>query len=239
MTILSSLLAAAISVAAPDGSVACRVTPPACPTGATIETTNVAGAVAWRIRYAGAARMVENEEWTFDFGRDFKCWPVSHAQGEYVPLTLSTIAKMRPMPGAAAIAAGKGHIHNYARTFPGTAESPLVVEGDGWVVAIGEAGVLDYAKLRYASGEGAGVVKTVLEGPAAVVADGVTPWRYVRVAKDCVELANGQTAFMDALNEPSRIADTSWIKPGKVLRVSKLSETCGKECVDFALRNNF
>ena len=37
---------------------------------------------------------------------------------------------------------------------------------------------------------------------------------------------------------PSRIADTSWIKPGKVLRVAKLSEACGKDCVDFAVRND-
>ena len=229
---------AAISVATPDGLKVCSVTPPECGAGSVVETTNITGGVAWRIRHS-AAGTVGDEVWTFDFGRDFKCWPVSHAQGEYVPLTLSTIAKMRPMPGAAAIAAGKGHIHNYASTFPGTAEGPLVVEGDGWVAAIGEAGVMDYAKLRFASGDRAGVVKTVLEGPTEVAAGGVTPWRYVRVAKDCVELANGQAAFMDALNEPSRIADTSWIKPGKVLRVSKLNEKCGRDCVDFALRNNF
>ena len=239
MTIPSFFLAAAISVAAPDGSVACRVTPPACPAGVTIETTNVVGAVAWRIRYAGAARMVGNEKWTFDFGRDFRCWPVSHAQGEYVPQTLSTISKMTSMPGEAAVAAGKGHLHNYARVYPGTAESPLVVEGDGWVAALGDAGVLDYARLRFASGDGLGVVNTVLEGPAEVAAGGVTPWRYIHVARDCVALANAQQAVMDALNAPSRIADTSWIKHGKVLRVSKLDEKCGKESVDFALRNNF
>ena len=60
----------------------------------------------------------------------------------------------------------------------------------------------------------------------------VTPWRYVHVAKDAASLANAQPALMDALNAPSRIADTSWIKPGKVLRVAKLDTGCGKVAVE-------
>ena len=220
------LLASALAVTAPDGAVVCRVTPPSLPADAVIETTNLTGGVAWRIRYGGTApRTVANEEWTFDFGGDFKCWPVSHAQGEYIPLTLSTLAHERHP--------------NYSRSCPGSCEGPLVVEGDGWVAALGEAGNLDYSRIRFASGARKGQVKSVLEGAATVEPSYVTPWRYVRVAKDCVELANGQPAFMDALNAPSRIADTSWIKPGKVLRVAKLGEESGKACVDFVLRNNF
>ncbi len=225
MSILPCLFAA-IAVASPDGPSVCRVTPPTCGAGVVVETTNLTGGVAWRIRYDGTApRTVANEEWTFDFGGDFKCWPVSHAQGEYIPLTLSTIAHERHP--------------NYSRSCPGSCEGPLVVEGDGWVAALGEAGNLDYSRIRFASGARKGQVKAVLEGAATVTPPYVTPWRYVRVAKDCVELANGQPAFMDALNASSRIADTSWIKPGKVLRVAKLGEESGKACVDFALRNNF
>ena len=230
--------AATFRVAAPDGSAVCTVTPPDYGPGAVLETTNLTGCVAWRVRFTGTGeRTIEKEEWTFDFGEDFRCWPVSHAQGEYIPKTLSTIATMKPMPGAAAIAAGKGHTQNYWRTYPGTAESPLVVEGNGWVAALGDAGVIDYARIRFASGGKPGELKTVLEGPATVALPYVTPWRYVHCAKDCVALANEQPRFMDALNAPSRIADTSWIKPGKVLRVAKLSEACGKDCVDFAVRN--
>jgi len=226
MTIPCSILAAALSVTTPSGETVCRVTPPNLPAGAVIETTNLTGGVAWRIRYGGTApRTVANEEWTFDFGRDFKCWPVSHAQGEYIPLTLSTIAHERHP--------------NYSRSCPGSCEGPLVVEGDGWVAALGEAGNLDYSRIRFASGAQKGQVKSVLEGAATVAPPYVTPWRYVRVAKDCVELANGQPAFMYALNASSRIADTSWIKPGKVLRVAKLGEESGKACVDFVLRNKF
>ena len=231
--------AATFRVAAPDGSAVCSVTPPVYGAGASLETTNVAGAVAWRIRYDGMGeRTIENEEWVFDFGVDLKCWPVSHAQGEYVPKTLSTISSMRVRPGYAPVAAGIGEMHNYATDYPGTAESPLVVEGAGFVAAIGDAGVLDYARIRFASGDRPGQVKTVLEGKATIRLPYVTPWRYIHVAKDTAALANVQPAVMDALNEPSRIADTGWIKPGKVLRVAKLTTDCARAAVDFVLRNN-
>ena len=218
---LPLLLASALAVTAPDGSAVCRVTPPDLGTDARLETTNLPGGVAWRIRYDGTGpRTVAREEWTFDFGKDLRCWPVSHAQGEYVPRTLSAIASLKP-------------------NRRGTAECPLVVEGDGWTAALGDAGVTDYARLRFATGDRPGQLKAVLEGPASFTAPFVTPWRYVHVSKDCVALANAQPAFLDALNAPSRIADTSWIKPGKVLRVCSLNEQDGRACVDFAKRNNF
>ena len=238
MNIAFTLLAA-IAVAGPSGEKVCEVTPPELPQGAVLETTNVANAIAWRIRYEGVGeRTIENEDWVFDFGDDLRCWPVSHAQGEYVPKTLSTIAAMKPRPDFAPVAAGIGEMHNYATSYPGTAESPLVVEGSGFVAAIGDAGCLDFSRVRFASGEKKGQVKTVLEGVAKVTAPYATPWRYIHVAKDPVSLANAQSAVMDALNEPSRIADTSWIKPGKVLRVARLDTATGKAAVDFALRNN-
>ena len=236
---IGAILLAAFAVTGPAGEKVCEVTPPDFGEDAVIETTNLVGAVAWRIRFTGeGARTLENEEWLFDFGGDYRCWPVSHAQGEYVPRTLSTIAGMPPMPKFAPVAAGIGEMHNYARSYPGTSESPLVVEGPGWTAAIGDAGVLDYARIRFASGGSPGLLKTVLEGPAEVSCPAATPWRYIHVARSCVELANRQQAVMDALSEPSRIADTSWIKPGKVLRVAALTTACGKAAVDFVKRNN-
>ncbi len=232
-------LLAVVAVLGPSGEKVCDVTPPALPQGARIETTNLENAAAWRIRFDGVGeRRITDEGWVFDFGADLRCWPVSHAQGEYVPKTLSTISQMAPRPDFAPVAAGIGEMHNYATHFPGTAESPLVVEGPGFVAAIGDAGCLDYARIRFASGEKPGTVKTVLEGETFVKVPYVTPWRYIHVAKDAAALANAQPALMDALNAPSRIADTSWIKPGKVLRVAKLDTDCGKAAVDFVKRNN-
>ena len=71
-------------------------------------------------------------------------------------------------------------MHNYATSYPGTAESPLVVEGSGFVAAIGDAGCLDFARVRFASGEKRGQVKTVLEGAAKVTAPYTTPIQTTR-----------------------------------------------------------
>jgi alpha-glucosidase len=40
------------------------------------------------------------------------------------------------------------------------------------------------------------------------------------------------------LNDPCAIADTSWIKPGKVIREVTLTTVGGKACVDFAVRRH-
>ena len=45
--------AATFRVAAPDGSAVCTVTPPDYGAGAVLETTNLTGCVAWRVRFTG------------------------------------------------------------------------------------------------------------------------------------------------------------------------------------------
>ena len=221
------------------GAVVCRVAPPLLGAGASIEGKELDGGLAWRIRYDGEGeRTIEEETWTFDFGDDLRCWPVSHAQGEYVPKTISTIAEIAPMPDQyRGDGAGKGR--SYEHLIEGSAESPLVVEGKNFTAVIGDAGVEDYSRIRFLPGSKRGVVRAVLEGPSTVTLPYKTPWRYVRAAADCSSLAQGQDEALRALNSPSRIADTSWIRPGKVLRVAKLTTACGLECAEFAARNGF
>ena len=221
------------------GAVVCRVAPPVLGSGASIEAKEIDGGLAWRIRYDGEGeRTIEEETWTFDFGDDLRCWPVSHAQGEYVPKTLSTIGGIRPMPDQyRGDGAGKGRSYEHVVKF--SAESPLVVEGRGFTAVVGDAGVEDYSRIRFVSGPRTGVVNALLEGPSTVTLPYTTPWRYVRAAADCSSLAQGQEEALRALNPPSRIADTSWIRPGKVLRVAKLTTACGLECAEFAARNGF
>jgi alpha-glucosidase len=64
-----------------------------------------------------------------------------------------------------------------------------------------------------------------------------TPWRVVMVAESCGQLLENNDIILN-LNEPCAIADTSWIKPGKVIREVTLTTTGGKACVDFAARHN-
>ncbi|MBQ9431181.1 MAG: glycoside hydrolase family 97 catalytic domain-containing protein [Kiritimatiellae bacterium] len=233
------MLAAVVFALSRDNTKVCEITLPAVDADSVIESTNLVDGVAWRIRYTGEGeRTIPNEEWVFDFGADLRCWPVSHAQGEYVPKTLSTIGNAKPMPDVSR-KENDGHGRNYSIILPGTAESPLVVEGPSWTAILGDAGAPDHARTRFASGPRPGTVKTVLEGAAKVTLPYVTPWRYIHAASSPSELAQTQGDFLKALNAPSRIADTGWIKPGKVLRVSKLTREIAFECVDFAVRNAF
>lgn len=236
---INTYLFAALLLTTPEGRAVCSVTPPELESSVRLETTNVLGCTAWRLHHEGTGeKTIADEEWLFDFGDDLTCWPVSHAQGEYVPKTLSTIATIKPMPDQyRGDGAGKGR--SYEHLIPGSAESPLTIEGKDFTAVIGDAGVLGYSRLRLLSGARKGTVKAVLEGPSTVKLPYTTPWRYVHVAKDCSAIAQNQPVVLKALNAPCRVQDTSWIRPGKVLRVSKLTTACALECVEFAARNGF
>ena len=62
-----------------------------------------------------------------------------------------------------------------------------------------------------------------------------TPWRVVMVAESPGRLLENNFLILN-LNEPCAIADTSWIKPGKVIREVSLTTAGGKACVDFAVK---
>ena len=64
-----------------------------------------------------------------------------------------------------------------------------------------------------------------------------TPWRAVIVGDRAGDLLERNYLLLN-LNEPSKLADTSWIKPGKVIREVTLSTKGGKEAIDFARQRN-
>ena len=199
--------------------------------------------VAWRVGYeAQGGLAIESEPTEYVFGGDWRCWPVTHSQGKYEPFKLSDFDKARAKPDFAPVAAGIGEMHNYELDFPGTMEAPFVVEGDGFVAALGDAAVTNWAKLRYGKGERPNTVKSVLEGAVAVPSVSAqecvfSAWRYVRVAKDACKLYEGNDLLLN-LNEPAKIDDVAWIHPGKVLRVARLDTATAKAAVDFAKANN-
>src|SRR5262249_40830705 len=99
---------------------------------------------------------------------------------------------------------------------------PLLLElpGTGWA-AILEANLTDYAGmyLARATASGGKLVARLSPRPdepeIAVRAPlpHHSPWRLVLVSDDLRQLLDSDTVLK--LNEPSRIADTSWIRPGK------------------------
>jgi alpha-glucosidase len=60
-----------------------------------------------------------------------------------------------------------------------------------------------------------------------------TPWRALVVGNRPGELLERNYLLLN-LNEPSRIADTSWIKPGKAMRDTTLTTANAKAIIDFA-----
>ena len=154
--------------------------------------------------------VISSEETQFRFTGDHPCWPVYSAQGEYAKSRIGGVKK--------------------------NCERPLVVEIPGGpLVAVGEARLVDYARMRLQpSAESPHAVKSMLAGEVAAKAPFTTPWRMVMIGETPGQLLQRNYLLLN-LNDPCAIADTSWIKPGKVIREVTLTTEGGKACVDFAV----
>ena len=187
----------------------------------TLELRDYDAGFAYRFVFGGSGTLVVKAETdAFAFGGDWRCWPAYFAQDEYRPAKLSELAAAFASP------------QNQKRGCAGI-ERPFVVEGPDFVAALGEAANLDYARTKFRPGAEPFTVETLIDSPATVTCPYALPWRYVRIAKDVCGLFAGNDLLLN-LNEPSKIADTSWIRPGKVLRVARLDEETGRAAVDFA-----
>lgn len=164
---------------------------------------------------AGAGDMVIQRELSeFRFAEDPLVWRTTNAQGVYDQVRLSAMGK--------------------------EVERPLVIKMEGEkYVAIAEAKLVDYARtnLQSLSGGECGAV-TQIEGQVRAAAPVTTPWRVVMVGDSPGELLENNDILLN-LNDPCAIADTSWIKPGKVIREITLTTKGGKACIDFAAKYNF
>ncbi|MHB8898424.1 MAG: glycoside hydrolase family 97 protein [Thermoguttaceae bacterium] len=154
---------------------------------------------------------ITSELTQFVFPGDHGCWPVYSAQGIYSHVPLSQV---KP-----------------------NCERPLVVQqADDVYVAVGEARLVDFARMRLQSDPSTPfALKAHLAGEVVCNAPTTSPWRFVMVADSPGQLLEHNDLLLN-LNDPCAIADTSWIKPGKVIREVTLTTDGGKACVDFAAR---
>ena len=76
-----------------------------------------------------------------------------------------------------------------------------------------------------------------LMGPVEAQTPFASPWRVIVMGEKPGDLLERNYLVLN-LNPPSVIPDTSWIKPGKVIREVTLSTSGGKACVDFAVARN-
>jgi alpha-glucosidase len=118
-------------------------------------------------------------------------------------------------------------------------ERPLTLKlPGGLTAAIGEAGMVDYVRMKLGlSPDKPSALQALLYDSADVIPPYSTPWRFVMA----VEKPTGLLANTDLtlnLNPPCALRDVSWIKPGKAIRVAKLTQADAKRYADFAAERN-
>lgn len=114
------------------------------------------------------------------------------------------------------------------------AERPLTIHlSNGLYAAIGEAALTDFVrgKLKLKSD---GELQMAMYHPADIITPYDMPWRFIMVGEKAVDLINNKQMVLN-LNEPCKISDTSWIKPGKAFRVCRLDMKTCMDGVDFCV----
>ncbi|QEC76453.1 glycoside hydrolase family 97 protein [Mucilaginibacter ginsenosidivorax] len=152
----------------------------------------------------------ENTEFSFPAGT--QAWFANWAQAPYYKLPLAS--------------------------WPGESERPLTLElPNGLFVALGEAQLVDYARTKFKlSDDKPNTIVTAMFGGAQLVSPVGTPWRAIMVASAPGDLIAHDYMMLN-LNEPSRIANTEWINPGKIMRVMTQTTADAKANIDFAVKH--
>ena len=169
--------------------------------------------VAFRYEFPGEGEVHILEEMTeFALQEDAMAWATQMSQG---PISKVPVADIRDR-----------------------SERPMLVEyNESLYLAIGEAAQIDYARMKLVGGEKEGSLVSSLGSAVVDTAPFNTPWRYIMAGRNAGEILENNYLLLN-LNEPNKIEDTSWIKPGKVIRDLTLTTEGGKAYIDFAVKHN-
>ena len=120
------------------------------------------------------------------------------------------------------------------KNWPDESERPLTLTlPDGLNVALLEAEMVDYARTKFKlSSLKKNTLEASLYGDVDAITPFGTPWRVIMASEKAGRLLENNDLILN-LNPANKITDTSWIKPGKVIR-SGLTTKDAKACVDFA-----
>ena len=114
------------------------------------------------------------------------------------------------------------------------AERPLTLRlANGLYAAVGEAGLYDFSrgKLKLVDDN---KLQMSLFDTASVITAYDMPWRVIMVGEKAIDLINNKQLYLN-LNDPCKIADCSWIRPGKAFRVCRLDMKTALQAIDFAV----
>lgn len=154
------------------------------------------------------------KEWTdFTMPEGTKAWFTGRAQGTYSLLPLEK--------------------------WPDESERPLVLQlTDGNYICLTEAAMVNYARTKFVLHPvKANTVSCVMYDRVDFFTPFATPWRVIMVAERPGDLLANNDLLLN-LNTPCEIGNTSWIKPGKVMREMTLSMKGSKALIDFAVKRH-
>lgn len=125
------------------------------------------------------------------------------------------------------------------KNWPGESERPLTVElANDQYLALAEAKVTDYVRTKFKlSSKKRDTLLTSMHDPVDLITGTGTPWRVIMLADTAGELLQNNDLLLN-LNDSSKIADSSWIKPGKIVRDMSLSNEGAYAWIDFAAAHN-
>ena len=175
---------------------------------AKLQVRAYAEGIAFRYLIGGTgAFTVTSEKTTFPLSADATVWTSTTAQGKITRQAVSAIN--------------------------GAVDRPLTAElAPDLFAAFGEAALVNQARMKFVL-QGKSTLLVSLDGPESFTNELATPWRYVRAANSPSALLEGDY-FMLNLNEPNKIGDTAWLRPGKVLREVTLTTQGSLACIDYA-----
>lgn len=116
-------------------------------------------------------------------------------------------------------------------------ERPMTIKhANDCYFALGEAGLVDFARMKLInSGENA--LSSILSSEVNATSNLKSPWRYVLIGNSPGDLLMKNYLVLN-LNEPNQLKNSSWIKPGKVIREASLTTNGSFETIDFASKHN-
>lgn len=170
--------------------------------------------IAFRYQYTGSSYLrISSEKTSFRFPENTHGWfaPFAQAAYQYLPL----------------------------KDWPGEAERPLTLKLDnGIYVSLGEADMVNYSRTKFIIKKGEeNRISCKMYDAVEEIAPFATPWRVIMVAEEAKKLLQHNDIFLN-LNPSCEIENTSWIKPGKVIRCVSLTTAGAKKAVDFAVKRN-
>ena len=159
----------------------------------------------------GVSISIQNELTDFAMPEGTNAWHTDRAQGHYSRVPLQGMTSQ--------------------------SERPLVLEQpNGIYVCLAEAAMVNYARTKFILHPNKlNTIRTSMYGQVDFFTPFATPWRVVMAATRPGDLLANNDILLN-LNAPCPFENTSWIKPGKIVREISLSMKGSKDLIDFAAK---